>query len=196
MKFFGGGRRKESGETQTGPLVDSARRIIEQHTPKAFEIAYRMTGDRSAAWDLVQSAMVKVLGKFDTYDANYKVEQWLYGILRHLYVDSLRLAGRRREVALDEPVGESGLSLHDKLVDPSPRPDEILDREVGRDEVQAALNELPPDLRMAVVLVDMEGMSYEDAARALDCPPSTLGVRVFRARKRLKERLGPSMEAP
>lgn len=174
--------------------MESARTIIETYTPRAFEIAYRLTGNRNAAWDLVQNAMVKVMKNIGSYDASYKVEQWLYGILRNLYVDGLRLEARRREVSIDEEREESGFSLHDRLVDPSPTPDQVLDREDRRDAVQLALNELPPDVRMAVVLVDLEGMSYEDAARVLDCPPSTLGVRLFRARKRLKERLKPLME--
>lgn len=174
--------------------MEDARRIVELYTPQAYAIAVRLTGDRQQAWDLVQNAMVRVLRSFHTYDPAYKVEQWLYAIVRNLYLDRLRLEGRRKEDPLDEPAFEGGRAHSERLVDPSPRPDEMLDRQSDRDAVQKALNELPVDLRMAVILVDIEGCSYEEAAGMLDVPASTLGVRVFRGRKALRAKLEPYME--
>jgi RNA polymerase sigma-70 factor (ECF subfamily) len=175
--------------------VDQARKIVEQYTPQAYAIAFRLTGNQQEAWDLVQNAMLRVLRSYGTFDPTYKVEQWLYAIVRNLYLDRLRMEGRRKEDPLDEPAHEGALSHAERLVDSSPRPDEVLDRESDRDEVQKALSELPADLRMAVVLVDMEGESYEDAARILQIPVSTLGVRVFRARKSLKAKLAHRVKA-
>ena len=175
--------------------MEDAKRIVELYTPQAYSIAFRLTGNRAEAWDLVQNAMLRVLKSHDTYDPAYKVEQWLHKILRNLFIDRLRLEARRRETPLDrDPDGAAGLAPVDTLVDPSARPDEVLDRESDRDAVQAAMNELPVEFRMAVALVDLEGYSYEEASKILEIPASTLGVHVFRGRKLLRERLAPLRE--
>ena len=169
--------------------MEDARRIVEQYTPQAYEIAFRLTGNRSAAWDLVQNAMLRVLKSYSTYDPTYKVEQWLYRIIRNLFIDRLRLEARRREESLDTPLEEGGRTHADTLMDPAPTPDAVLDRESDRDAVQQALNTLPAEHRMAVILVDMEGYSYEEAAKMLGLPASTLGVHVFRGRNALRKKL-------
>lgn len=163
--------------------------FIERYTPEAYAIAFRLTGDRSAAWDLVQNAMLRVLKNHERFDPSYQPEQWLHQILRNLFIDRLRVEARRRETPMEADPDSGALGPVDTLVDSSPRPDQVLDRESDRDAVQSALKELPVEWRMAVALVDMEGYSYEEAAKVLEIPPSTLGVYVFRGRKRLKETL-------
>jgi RNA polymerase sigma-70 factor, ECF subfamily len=175
--------------------VDQARKIVETYTPQAYAIAFRLTGNQQEAWDLVQNAMLRVLRSYGTFDSSCKLEPWLYAIVRNLYLDRLRMEARRKEDPLDEPPAEGALAHADRLVDPSPGPDEMLGREGDRDAVQQALSELPLELRLAVILVDLEGCSYEEAAKMLDLPVSTLGVRVFRARKALKAKLKSRMEA-
>lgn len=174
--------------------MEEAARIVELYTPKAYSIAYRLTGDRQQAWDLVQGAMLKVLRSYGTYDPTYAVEQWLYRIVRNLFVDRLRAEARRREQSLDY-APEEGRALAETLADPAPGPETLMARKSTKDAVQAALDSLPVEQRMAVALVDLEGYSYEEAARMLEIPASTLGVRVFRGRKSLKESLKSFMEA-
>jgi len=174
--------------------VEEARRIVEQYTPKAYAIAFRLSGNRQEAWDLVQNAMLRVLRSYGTYDSRYKIEQWLYAIVRNLYLDKLRMEGARRTDSLDEVPREGARALSERIVDPSPTPDQILDHSSDRDAVQGALKGLPMEMRMAVVLVDLEGYSYEQAAGMMEVPVSTLGVRVFRGRKLLREKLQPYME--
>ena len=174
--------------------MEDAKSIVERFTPQAYVIAFRLTGNRSDAWDLVQNAMLRVLKSYDTYDPSYKVEQWLHQILRNLFIDRLRQESRRKESPLERGPEEDGLSPADTLVDPELGPDEVLDRASDRDAVQAALNALPVELRMAVALVDLEGYSYEEASKILEVPASTLGVHVFRGRKLLRKSLGPMME--
>src|SRR5438105_431179 len=104
--------------------------------------------------------MLRVLKSYGTYDPTYKIEQWLYRILRNLYIDRLRAETRRREDPLEEAPVEGRRSHADSLVDPAPGPEQALDRESERDAVQDALNSLPVELRMALALVDLEGYSY------------------------------------
>lgn len=169
--------------------MDDAKRIVELYTPRAYAIALRLTGNRSEAWDLVQNAMIRVLKSYETsFDPSYKVEQWLYRILRNLYIDRLRWESRRRESPLEEP-GQDRSSPADTLAEAADGPEQALDRESDREAVRSALGELPVELRMAVILVDLEGCSYEEAAAALEIPVSTLGVHVFRGRRLLRDKL-------
>ncbi|MBI4423900.1 MAG: RNA polymerase sigma factor [Elusimicrobia bacterium] len=174
--------------------MDDVKGFVERYTPQAYAIAFRLTGDRSEAWDLVQNAMLRVLKSHERYDPAYQPEQWLHQILRHLFIDRLRVEARRRESPLESDPESGSLGPVDTLVDPAPGPDEVLDRESDRDAVQAALSELPVEWRMAVALVDLEGYSYEEAAGVLELPASTLGVHVFRGRKALKKALAKWME--
>ena len=173
--------------------MEEARKIVEQYTGQAYTIAFRLTGNHSEAWDLVQNAMLRVLKSYGTYDPSYKIEQWLYRIIRNLYIDRLRSEGRRREDPLDEAPAEGRRSHAESLVDPEEGPEQAMDRQSARDALQDALGRLPVELRMALTLVDLEGCSYEDAAKTLEIPASTLGVRVFRARKMLRRMLAPAL---
>ncbi|MFH1726321.1 MAG: sigma-70 family RNA polymerase sigma factor [Elusimicrobiota bacterium] len=174
--------------------MEDAKSIVERYTPYAYTVAFRLTGKRAEAWDLTQNAMVRVLRRFSTYDPSYKVEQWLHRIVRNLYIDALRQTARRKEDPLELDADDERRSHADTLADPSPAPDEAAERRNSRNAVQKALDTLPPELRMAVTLVDIKGCSYEEAAKILEIPASTLGVRVFRGRKLLKKRLAPFME--
>ena len=174
--------------------MQEAKKIVELYTPFAYSVAFRLTGNQAAAGDLVQNAMLRVLKSFGTYDPTYKVEQWLYRIIRNLFIDRLRKEKRRREDPLERGADEERLSHAETLVDPSPTPEQTLERSSKREAVQRALMDLPVEMRIAVTLVDLEGCSYEDAARMLEIPASTLGVRVFRGRKMLKKGLKDFME--
>ena len=174
--------------------MDEARKVVERYSGQAYAIAFRLTGNSSDAWDLVQNAMLRVLKCYGSYDPSYKIEQWLSRIIRNLYIDRRRAEGRRREDSLERAPDEERLAPADTLVDPDPGPQASAERRDEADAVQAALGELPLELRAAVSLVDLEGYSYEEAAKALEIPASTLGVHVFRGRKLLKEKLAPLLK--
>lgn len=163
--------------------------LVAELTPKAYAIAFRLCGRQPDAWDLVQNAMIRVLKNHHRYDAAYSVEQWLHQIVRNLYIDRLRREGRRREDPLDAEPREGSRALSETLADDAPPPEAALEGSERATAVQEALSELPVEWRMAVALVDLEGYSYDEAARILEIPASTLGVHVFRGRKRLRKSL-------
>lgn len=177
--------------------MEDVERVVEEFTPRAYAIGLRLTGNPQEAWDLTQNAMLKVLRHHDQYDPAYPVEQWLHQILRHLYIDRLRSEGRRKESSLDAErrEGEESGTLADSLAGPDLDPASELARRESAQAVQAALAALPLEQRMAVALVDLEGYTYEQAAAVLELPASTLGVYVFRGRKRLREKLKSWEEA-
>ena len=170
--------------------MGDAKSIVERYTPTAYAIAFRITGNQADAWDLTQNAMLRVLRSYGTYDPAYTMEQWLSRIVRNLYIDRLRSEGRRRETPLEDkgPDGER-LSHAESLAEDGPRPETQVERDDEAEVVRRAVAGLPPELGLPVTLVDIEGRSYDEAAKALELPVSTLGVRVFRGRKMLKARL-------
>ncbi len=176
-------------------MID-AKTIVEQYTSFAYTMAFRLTGNQAEAWDLTQNAMLRVMRSFSTYDQKYKVEQWLYRIVKNLFIDRKRQIKRKRESTLerDNRDGEDRLAPVDTLVDPARTPEQEADQKDRRNAVQEALMTLPDEMKLAISLVDIDGYSYEEAARMLEIPTSTLGVRIYRGRKQMKERLKPFME--
>lgn len=164
-------------------------RLIDQHADRAFAIARRMTGNDADAGDVVQEAFLRVIKYMKSFDPTQSFDAWLGQIIRNVYINSVRLEGRRRQVPLLSSVDddEDAFSLADRLADPSPGPERTALAKGERDEVQAGLERLSPALRMAVILADLEGVSREDGAKALGCSLSAFDVRLHRGRARLKE---------
>lgn len=166
-------------------------RLIALHADRAFQIARRMTGNDADAGDVVQEAFLRVLRYMKSYDPSQPFEAWLGQIVRNVYLDSLRLEARRRSVPLSDDTREGVPALEEVLADPAPGPERSAQSRSDQDEVQAALGTLSPTLRMAVILVDLEGMGREETARTLGCSLSALDVRLHRARAQLREKLSP-----
>ena len=163
-------------------------RLIEQHADRAYSIALRMSGNEADAGDIVQEAFLRVIKYMESYDASLPFEAWLGQIIKNVYLHSLRVEMRRRAVPLSGPVEEDdAYTLEEVLADPAPGPErQSLAREES-DRMQSALGRLSANLRMAVILVDLEGMDREQSAVALGCSLSALDVRLHRARAQLKE---------
>lgn len=177
------------GSVGTAP-VDDAKALVERYTPHAYALAFRLTGNQADAWDLAQNAMLRVLRSYSTYDPSYTMEQWLSRIVRNLFIDQKRVSQRRRESPLDKgDDDDAGLSPVDTLADPMDRPEAASEKSDEADFVRKAVAALPAEMAMAVTLVDIQGQSYEEACKALEIPISTLGVRVYRGRKILRQQL-------
>ncbi len=172
-------------------LNPDARRLIELHADRAYAIALRMAGNRADAGDLVQEAFLRVMRYIHNYDPDQPFEGWLYQIIRNIFINSVNLKARRKSVSLFARRDDDSLSFEEVLMDPSPGPERLADASEKGDEIQKALNDLSPAARMAVILVDIEGMGREESARALGCSLSALDVRLHRGRAQLQERLKP-----
>lgn len=171
-------------------MDDRVKRLIELHSDRAFAIALRLAGNRADAGDLVQDAFLRAIKYMHSYDPSLPFEAWLHQIIRNLYLNSLRLASRRRQVPLSGiREDEDDFALEDVLADPAPGPERAAEASGAKDAVQRALDGLSPTLKMAVILVDLEGMPREETARTLGCSLAALDVRLHRARALLRKRL-------
>ena len=157
--------------------------LVRRHRDRLWAVALRTTGDPEEAADALQDALISAFRRADQFRGESAVTTWLHRIVVNAALDRMRRRAVRPWVPLPEEGGERGDAT--SLAEPR---DAMDDRETAL-EIQAALAELPPDQRAAVVLVDLEGWSVEDAARALECPVGTVKSRCFRGRAKLADRL-------
>jgi RNA polymerase sigma-70 factor (ECF subfamily) len=155
-------------------------------TKSLYHAALRLTHRPEDASDLVQETFLRAFRTFSSFDPGTNVKAWLFTILYSVFVNRYRKAQREPEALSIEAVeerfhksvrAEEWGSLNAVLQNPN--------LTWHAPEVEKALRQLPEEFRTAVLLVDVEELSYEEAAAALDCPLGTLRSRLFRARKLL-----------
>src|SRR6185437_5119 len=153
------------GSTDTAPPAEewvrpSWEEVVENHSAKVFRLAYRLTGNKFDADDLTQEVFVRVFRSLDNFKPG-TLDGWLHRITTNLFLDQAR---RKSRIRFDGLSDEAEARLPGK--DPGPeRSFEFNNLDI---DVQTALEELPPDFRAAVVLCDLEGLSYEEVSAALD----------------------------
>jgi RNA polymerase sigma-70 factor (ECF subfamily) len=164
--------------------------LIDASADKAYCFALGLCGNEEDAKELVQDAFVKAMDRIGTHDPSMPFEAWFLTVLKHLYLDGMKRYERRRGQSLDRPIDETGLTVADGIADI--REMSLLDR-LEREEnsklVRRAMRGLTPDARAVLLMIDLEGLGYEQAAEAMGCPLNTLRSRIVRARAALKERL-------
>ena len=161
--------------------VPSWEEVARRHGRTIYNFAYRLTGNRDDAYDLVQEVLLRVRKGLQAYTPG-SFEGWLWRITRNAFLDEVRRRKRRATVPLPEGDRDD--------TGASPPPDEVLAEVRLGEDVQAALLRLPYEFREAVVLCDVVGLSYEEIATAADVPVGTVRSRIHRGRRMLKELLG------
>lgn len=163
-----------------------------QFASQLYSAALRMTRNPADAEDVVQETYLKAYRAYDTFEAGTNLKAWLYRILTNTYINRYRKKKRRpTEVELDEV---EDLYLYKKVggpargdVSPSAE-EEVLESFVDAD-VKAAVEALPDNFRMPVLLADVEGFSYKEIAEIMDVPIGTVMSRLHRGRKALQQAL-------
>ena len=166
---------------EAGEAAPSWEEIAERYGAVVYTMAYRLTGDRDEARDLAQDVFVRVYRNLDRYQPG-TFEGWLYRITKNLFLDRVR---RRKRVRL-EPLPEEEWRQPSDL---TPGPAERIETGMLRGDLELALQELPPLFRTAVVLCDVQGLSYEEVAEATGWPLGTVRSRIHRGRRLLRRRL-------
>ena len=165
-------------------------KLVELNREALYRIAYRLTGNRDDAEDLLAEALTEAWESFHHFRHGTDFVRWVATIMTHTFLDWRRRDSHYKFVSLDNP-NESGdddeepMDLPENSDDPETA---ALKRAFWR-AAEKALDELPPEFKTVVVLVDMEGLSYEEAAKALKCPVGTVRSRLHRARTLLREKL-------
>ncbi len=155
--------------------------IVTQHSARVFGLAYRLTGNRVDAEDLTQEVFVRVFRSLHTYRPG-TMEGWLHRITTNLFLDQAR---RKQRIRFDNLSEEAESSLPS----PGPCPGQAhLDQHFDAD-IESALSSLSPEFRVAVVLCDIEGLSYEEISKVLGLKLGTVRSRIHRGRAQLRTAL-------
>jgi RNA polymerase sigma-70 factor (ECF subfamily) len=159
---------------------------------KVFNMAYRLSGNRSDAEDLTQEAFYRAYRSFSDYEGDRPFENWIFRIVTRLFLDLLRNRRRRvKAVSYDTPLpGQSGDdSLYFDMPDQSANPEQKMLEHSFSEDLQKAMNSLSPEQRLLVTLADIEGMPYKDIADLLQKPVGTIRSRLHRTHKLLRSRI-------
>lgn len=169
-------------------------RLVREHERDIFNAALRMTGNHADAEDVAQEALMKAYAAFDQFELGTNFRAWILRILTNTYINEFRRRRRTPDMTTwdklpREQLGE--VSREEAEDDP-----ELALLEDALDaEVEEALSEIPEVFREAVLLCDMQGMTYGEIAEALDIPIGTVRSRIARGRGLLQEKLREYAEA-
>ncbi len=165
------------GEGWTPPSWDE---VVRDHADRVYRLAYRLSGNPHDADDLTQETFIRVFRSLASYQPG-TFEGWLHRITTNLFLDMVRRRGRLRMEGLPEDT--------DRLPGDAPSPEQVYAETHLDPDLQAALDELPPDFRAAVVLCDVEGLSYEEIGATLSVKLGTVRSRIHRGRQALRAAL-------
>jgi RNA polymerase sigma-70 factor (ECF subfamily) len=173
---------------QRGDL-DAFNALILRYQNMLFGIALRMLGDEDTASDAVQEALISAFSKFRTFRGG-SLRSWLARVTVNACYDEMRRKRRQREVPLEQ-FNMEGEEVEDLswMIDPAARPEERYESSEMDSAIQQSLNQLTPAYREALVLVDIEGLSYEEASVAARVPVGTVKSRLARARLQVRASL-------
>jgi len=155
-----------------------------------YNAGVRLTGNPRDAEDLVQECCLKAYRFFHRFEAGTNLKAWLFKILTNTFINGYRKRCRERDAL---GMCESDAAL-ERAANPDawgtlPGPEESFLARTMSDEVKRALDELPVDFRMTVLLRDLEDFSYQEIAEIMDCPVGTVMSRLYRGRRMLQRRL-------
>ncbi|WP_167099928.1 RNA polymerase sigma factor SigE [Amycolatopsis granulosa] len=154
--------------------------VVREHGDRVYRLAYRLTGNSHDAEDLTQETFIRVFRSLASYKPG-TFEGWLHRITTNLFLDMARRRSRVRMEGLPEDT--------DRIVGDDPSPEQVYSDTHLDPDLQAALDELPPEFRAAVVLCDVEGLSYEEIGATLGVKLGTVRSRIHRGRQALRASL-------
>lgn len=166
-----------TGDKSAMPSWDE---LVRQHADRVYRLAYRLSGNQQDAEDLTQETFIRVFRSLQNYQPG-TFEGWLHRITTNLFLDMVRRRARIRMEALPED--------YDRVPATDPDPEQIYHDARLDADLQAALDSLPPEFRAAVVLCDIEGLSYEEIATTLDVKLGTVRSRIHRGRQAIRDHL-------
>src|SRR5512142_1108951 len=155
--------------------------VVRTHSARVYRLAYRLTGNPHDAEDLTQEVFVRVFRSLSKYTPG-TFEGWLHRITTNLFLD---MARRRQRIRFEGLGEDAAQRLHGR----GPTPAEAFEERHLDADVSAALQALPPEYRAAVVLCDIEGLSYEEIAATLGVKLGTVRSRIHRGRAQLRAAL-------
>jgi RNA polymerase sigma-70 factor (ECF subfamily) len=180
--------RAQRGDKQAFEL------LVEKYQRKLARLLSRFIRDPAEVEDVTQEAFIKAYRALPAFRGDSAFYTWLYRIGINTAKNYLMAMGRRAPTSTEvEAEDAEGFEEGEQLRDINTPESVLLSNEIAR-TVNATIEQLPEELRTAIQMREIEGMSYEDIAKAMDCPIGTVRSRIFRAREAIAERLRPLLD--
>lgn len=168
--------------------------LVLKYQHRILSLVGRFISDYAEAQDVTQEAFIKAYKALPSFRGDSAFYTWMYRIAVNTAKNHLISRGRKtptQDIDLDDAEFFTGEGAMKEIE----TPDGLLQRDQLRDVVFDAIEQLPDELRRAVTLRELEGMSYEEIATTMDCPIGTVRSRIFRAREAIDKKMQPLMEA-
>lgn len=178
---------------------DAFRSLVERHQKRVYNLAYSLLKNREDAADVAQEAFVKAYRSLDGFKGDASFYTWIYRITNNLCIDFLRKAGPTAKIEYSEELSDdssaeaqAGVGVLSSRLGTNPQRSAL--RHELAEKMEEALAQLPEKHRAILVLREVDGLSYEELAQALEIPKGTVMSRLFHARTKMQEILAVYLE--
>lgn len=188
---------RELVDAARGGDADAFRTLFQRYHRRAYALAYGVVHNQDDALDIVQDAFIKAHRYLDKFEGTSSFYTWLYRIVMNLAIDHIRKHRRVKPVELDESKLEDGGgddALLPRILGANPGR-ALMDKQI-RARIDQALSELSDNHRAVLIMRELEGLSYEEMAAAMECSKGTIMSRLFHARRNMQKRLLDLVENP
>jgi len=188
----------EDSDTKLVELVQRGDRnafnvLVLKYQHKVMKLVMRYVRDQAEAEDIAQEAFIKAYRALPSFRGESAFYTWLYRIAINTAKNSL-MSGRKRLVDYDLDLQDPDDYTGQVLLKHGDTPERMLLTDEIRQTVQEAMSSLPDDLRQAIMLRELDGLSYEEIAEVMECPVGTVRSRIFRAREAIDGKLRPLLD--
>jgi RNA polymerase sigma-70 factor (ECF subfamily) len=168
---------------------DEFESLTLDHLDPLYAAALRLTKNERDAEDLVQDTFLRAYRFFDKFERGTNIKAWLFKILTNTFINRYRRKVKERSVVEDERDTVHERFMSRDVTESTSNPEQYFFDRLLSDDVLAAIDALPLDFRMVVILADLQEFSYKEIAEILDCPVGTVMSRLYRGRKLLQKYL-------
>ena len=168
---------------------DAFEILVNRHQTSVLNLIYRFIGDRTQAKDLAQEVFLRVWQTAKSYEPKAKFTTWTYRIATNLCFNELKAARRRRWFPFYRSEEDNENAVEDTYSDGSPTAEDLLLAKERSRQISDALQDLPANQRMALILKRYDDLPYEEIARVMGCSVSAIESLLVRAKKNLQEKL-------
>lgn len=164
--------------------------LMDKHKKSILNFAYKFLSDRQEAEDLAQEVFVKVYENKGRYRPDYKFSTWLFRIAKNMCLNRAKYLKRREAYSIDENIEEEGGQIKREFADEKAvqAGEALLEKEL-RQKVKQALDSLPEDYRLPIILAKYQDLPYEEIAKIMKCSVTAVKLRILRAKEMLREKL-------
>ncbi len=173
--------------------IDAFEQLIEKYEKKAYNIALRILKNPDDAMDISQEAFIKVFKSIKTFKQESSFSTWLYRIVTNTCMDFLR-KNSNKVYSIDSPIQTDEGDFSREIEDKSNSTEELFERKMTKELVHKSIDKLEHEHRIIVILRDIEGFSYKEIAKILNCTLGTVKSRLSRARDNLRDIILIEME--